>query len=68
MMSTETLFRAEVDTGEGTWYTNGLRFKSEIEAQVYAQDLAARWTLVRRWRVVDEAVPLRETVIAEENR
>jgi hypothetical protein len=53
-------FRAEVDVGEGVWHTNAVRFDSEIECQVYAQDLAARWTLVRQWRVVEDSTPLRE--------
>ena len=48
-------FKVEVqaDSTE-TWAGNGLRFATEEVAEAYAQDLAMRWTAVRRWRVVNE--------------
>lgn len=56
-------YRAEVDTGEGVWYTNALRFDTKAEADDFALDLARRWTLVQHWRVVSDDVPLKERVI-----
>jgi len=53
-------WRAEVDVGEGKWYTNALRFDTEAEAKSYAADLHARWTLVRRSRVVPDSTPEKE--------
>lgn len=35
----------------GTWAGNGLRYATREEAVEAARDLAARWTLVREWRV-----------------
>lgn len=58
------LYRAEVDVGEGVWHTNALRFDTEAEAKAYAADLHARWTLVRRSRVVTNDTPLREATDA----
>lgn len=57
-------FRAEVDTGEGRWYTNALTFDSESDAEAYARDLYSRWMLVRQWRVVPISTPMREEVTA----
>ena len=37
---------------EGGWSANTLRFTTEAEAQSYAADLIARWTLVRDSRAV----------------
>lgn len=54
-------YRAEVDTGEGRWYSNGLTFDTEADAESYVRDLALRWTRVRRTRVVTVTTPLRET-------
>jgi hypothetical protein len=34
------------------WVGNGLRFATRKEAKAYGADLASRWTLVARWRVV----------------
>ncbi len=56
-------YRAEVDTGEGTWYTNALTFDSASEAEAYALDLSYRWTLVRQFRVVPVDTPLRQPVV-----
>ena len=55
-------WRAEVDTGEGYWYGNGLTFAERGDAESYALDLRGRWTLVRQWRVVPVETPLREAV------
>jgi hypothetical protein len=44
--------------GSGAWCGNALRFATPTEADVYAADLASRWTLVRDWRVVESADPV----------
>jgi hypothetical protein len=36
----------------GKWVGNGLRFATRKEAKVYGADLASRWTLVEKWRVI----------------
>jgi hypothetical protein len=36
----------------GKWVGNGLRFATRKEAKAYGADLASRWTLVEKWRVV----------------
>lgn len=44
----------------GVWVSNGLRFKTMEDATAAGQDLFARWTLVREYRVVeDEEAPNR---------
>jgi hypothetical protein len=43
---------AEVQTGGDEWTGNGLRFPDEASAQVYADDLRSRWTLVSATRAV----------------
>lgn len=44
-------FRCEVIAdNSGKWCSNGLRFASADDALVYGQDLAWRWTLVRKFR------------------
>ena len=56
-MSTQTppkSWRVEVIAdSSGAWCGNGLVFDTHDEAEVYALDLASRWTLVRDWRVVE---------------
>lgn len=54
MMSTGTgAFKVEVlADSSGEWCGNGLRFATQAEADTYGAALAARWTLVRDWRVV----------------
>jgi hypothetical protein len=42
----------------GTWVGNALRFTTPAEAEVYAADLAGRWTSVRETRVVESADPV----------
>jgi hypothetical protein len=50
-------FRAEVTTIDNeVWCTNALRFPDKEEALEYAANLARRWMLVTRWRVVQESV------------
>lgn len=55
-------WRAEFTTSDvgyvDRWYNNALRFADKDDALKYARDLAFRWTLVTRWRAVDEDVPL----------
>jgi hypothetical protein len=47
-------FKVEVQAdSSGTWASNGVRLSSADEAEAYAEDLAARWTSVRKWRVVE---------------
>lgn len=53
-----THWRGEVTTnGDDTWYTNALRFHTREDALDYVRGLAVRWTLVSRWRAVDDSVP-----------
>ena len=50
-------FKVEVQTdATGKWYSNGLEFATEAEAETYGHDLSARWMLVQRFRIV-EATP-----------
>ena len=45
----------------GKWCGNGLRFSTEEAAEAYGEDLAGRWSLVTKWRVVpSEEEPNRE--------
>ena len=43
-------FKPEVDTGEGRWSDNALRFETETEARAWADDLYRRWVLVKATR------------------
>jgi hypothetical protein len=38
--------------GDRDWNSNGLRFASAADAEVYAVDLAYRWTAVQDWTVL----------------
>ena len=40
----------------GTWCGNRLLFATTEEAETYAKDLTMRWTLVRKWRVIDTRI------------
>ena len=42
----------------GKWNSNGLRFPTKSEAELYVRDLAARWTSVRNYRAVICADPV----------
>lgn len=46
---------------DGKWSSNALRFATKDEALGYAQDLYARWTLVRQWRAVECDDPVTST-------
>lgn len=37
--------------GDVNWASNALRFATEYEAQLYGEDLFARWTAVNEWEV-----------------
>lgn len=39
----------------GEWCGNALRFDSRIEAEQYVEDLAWRWTLVTKTRVIESS-------------
>jgi hypothetical protein len=52
-------YKPEVQAdSSGKWTSNALRFASETEAQIYAVDLAIRWTAVRDTRVVESGDPV----------
>ena len=56
-----TSYKVEVQTldpGGDNWSSNGLRFATEPEAIEAAKDLAARWMMVKTWRVVGSADPV----------
>lgn len=56
-------WKAEVIAdNSGKFVSNALRFATKAEAEVYAADLAYRWTLVRDWRVVECDEPVNETM------
>ncbi len=49
------MFKAEVIAdNSGKFVGNGLTFDHVAEAEAYAIDLMSRWTLVTKWRVVNE--------------
>jgi len=46
-------YAVEVQTDDsGQWYGNALTFATEQEATQYGNDLAARWNLVRSFRLI----------------
>jgi hypothetical protein len=52
-------YKAEVSTdGSGEFYSNGLRFATEQEAEDYVFNLLMRWTSVRDTRVVASDDPV----------
>jgi hypothetical protein len=54
MNKTEGRYKVEVIAdNSGKWCSNALRFDDVDSALVYGQDLAWRWTLVRKFRVFD---------------
>jgi hypothetical protein len=63
-------FKVEVIAdNSGQWVGNGLTFPTQAAAETYAVDLAARWTLVRQWRVLPVAdAPRSLSSIAREIR
>lgn len=49
-----TSYKAEVlALGETSYSSNGLRFATKDEAQLYADDLAMRWSMVDTTRIVE---------------
>ena len=44
-----------VADSSGEFCGNGLTFETIGAAEIYARDLFARWTGVRKWRVVNKA-------------
>lgn len=55
-------FKAEVVAdSSGEFVGNQLRFETAKLAEQYARDLASRWTLVSKWRVVPSTDPVTES-------
>lgn len=53
MTDTFQSWRPEVIAdNSGKWTPNGLRFATELEAQLWVDDLSMRWIAVRETRVV----------------
>jgi hypothetical protein len=54
-----TSYKPEVQADASNhWSSNGCRFATHAEADLYARDLAWRWTAVRDARVVESADPV----------
>jgi hypothetical protein len=51
-------WKPEVDTGDGVWTGNALRFATEEEAKAYVADLYSRWMSVRATRAVKCDLPV----------
>ena len=47
------LFRVEVLSDKGTWYSDGPKFDSVDDAIAHVHDLLLRWIIVE-WRVLDD--------------
>lgn len=57
-------YKAEVIAdSSGKWVSNGLAFATEREAQIYVNDLAMRWLLVRETRVVPSDEPVNYAMV-----
>lgn len=54
-------WESQVNTGDGHFVGNALRFKTAAEAEGYVKHLARRWTLVRETRVAESADPVSHT-------
>jgi hypothetical protein len=52
-------YKAEVLV-QGSWVSNGLRFRTERAAELYATDLAGRWTLCSDSRTLPSDDPVTE--------
>ena len=60
-MNTARNWKVEVVAdNSGKWCSNGMLFAFELEARVYAIDLASRWASVRDYRVVEVPVTANE--------
>ncbi len=56
------MFRVDVIADSSNkWVGNLLRFKTADDAEEYAENLAARWTAIRQWRVIEDGKALPET-------
>jgi hypothetical protein len=51
-------FESQVDTGDGHFVGNALRFATQAEAEGYVKHLAWRWTMVRETRVIPSTDPV----------
>lgn len=57
-MATPKSYKPEVQTDDsGIWYDNALRFATPQEAEENVADLFARWTMVRKTRVMPSDDP-----------
>ena len=45
-------WKVEVQTSDGQWNSNGLRFQTQDGADMYGQNLYTMWTVMRDYRVV----------------
>ena len=51
-------WKPEVDTGDGIWVGNALRFATKEECDGYLSDLFSRWTTVRSIRAREDTLPV----------
>ncbi len=52
-------FKPQVQTGlDPEFYSNNLAFATKEEAEMSAQNLMARWTLVVDWQVIESDQPV----------
>ena len=59
-----TSFKPEVRTGKDPkWYDNSVRFATEAEALLSAQDLMNRWLLVVECRAVESDDPVNAQIV-----
>ncbi len=61
-MDSKPIYKVQVIADStGKWIDNGLKFKTIEDAEEYAENLAARWSAVLQWRVIDPSRPIPET-------
>lgn len=59
-------FKVEIQTDNtGNWYDNAVRTGTREEAERYAKNLARRWLLVNKWRIVESDLPANYTADAD---
>ena len=59
-------WKPEVQTDStGKWYTNALRFATEEEARISAEDLMSRWMLVQACRAAESDDPVNYKLVKE---
>ena len=57
-------FKAEIRVAnDESFYVNALRFATHREAEAYALELFARWTLVVEWRVIESDDPVTHKIV-----